>query len=113
MKMMSWSRYPCLSKSLLRAERRIALRRCSRPATQPRPAFAATGTWRRLGSDPLFPICNPAVSNLTRLVLRQERVMKRNDGLGSIASLWPCAGHFRSSPISERSQGHRHVSTVP
>jgi hypothetical protein len=24
--------------------------------------------------------------------------MKRSDGLGSIASLWPCAGHFRSSP---------------
>jgi len=57
MKMMSWSRYHCLSKSLLRAERRIALRRCSRPATQPRPASAATGAWRRLGSDPLFPIC--------------------------------------------------------
>jgi hypothetical protein len=70
MKMMSWWRYHCLSKSLLRAERRIALRRCSRPAAQPRPASVATGTWRRLGSDPLFPICNPAVSNLTKLVLR-------------------------------------------
>jgi len=55
MKMMSWSRCHCLSKSLLRAER-IALRRCSRPATQPRPASVATGTWWRLGSDPLFPI---------------------------------------------------------
>jgi hypothetical protein len=56
MKMMSWSRYPCLSKSLLRAERRIALRRCSRPATQPRPAFAATGAWQ-VG-------LRPAISNL-------------------------------------------------
>src|SRR3984957_11733590 len=34
------------------------------PATQPHPASAATGAWRRLGSDPLFPICNAAVSNL-------------------------------------------------
>src|ERR1700689_1450932 len=33
------------------------------PATRPPPA-AATGTWRRLGSPPLFPICNAAVSNL-------------------------------------------------
>jgi hypothetical protein len=41
--MMSWSRYHCLSKSLLRAERRIALRRCSRPATQPRPPAPGAG----------------------------------------------------------------------
>jgi hypothetical protein len=72
MKMMSWSRYHCLSKSLLRAERRyratkiLKTRQRSR-APHPRPP--APGAWRRLGFDPLFPTCNPAVSNLTKLVL--------------------------------------------
>jgi hypothetical protein len=71
------------------AARRAALSRCEDaqdPATQPRPAAAVA--WRRLDSEPLFPICNPAASNLTKLVPRQERLMKRNDDLGSFVSFW-------------------------
>ena len=75
MKMMSWSRYHCLSKSLLRAERRyraakMLKRRQRRRAPHPRPPAPGAG------SEP---------TRYFQFVIRLFR-------------------HFRSAPSSEHSQ---------